>query len=197
MSDEMYEKQLALLPLIRQKEILKKKDKNKQKLSLAGDILVKKILGKQNFLNPEKIEIRYGIHGKPYAINVKTHFNISHSENITVLAISDAPIGVDTEIIRDFSAITAKKLFSEEELKYISGNNKNSKEEMQKAFYEIWTAKEAYLKYLGTGLSGGINALSLTFDGKKLITNKNDIELHFDYSVPHAVTAVITAKINH
>ena len=65
---------------------------------------------------------------------------------------------------------------------------------MQQCFYEIWTAKEAYLKYLGCGISGGVNTLSFTLCDSKLTHNKNDIELNYDYSIPGAIVAIVTDK---
>ena len=87
----------------------------------------------------------------------------------------------------------AKKLFNEDELSYIAGNGPSRKKsEMQRSFYEIWTAKEAYLKYLGSGISGGVNTLSFSLKNSKLVPNKNDIKLTYDFSVPGAVTAIVT-----
>jgi len=192
MSDDLYLSELESLELSRKKEILKKADINDRKRSLAGDILIKKYLSKLYGTPKEEIEIKKGKHGKPYVLNLPAHFNVSHSGNYTVVAISDRPIGVDIEIIRDFSAILAKKLFNEDELKYISGTGPSRKKSlMQQSFYQIWTAKEAYLKYLGTGISGGVNSLSFTFDGKKLIPDKNDITLTFE-SIPGAIIAIVT-----
>lgn len=195
MSDELYSKEFELLDYARQKEILKKADINDRKRSLAGDILVKKYLSKLYGTQKEKIEIKKGKHKKPYVINLPAHFNVSHSGNYTVVAISDRPIGIDIEVIKEFSAITAKKLFNEDELKYISGNSSTRKKSlMQKCFYEIWTAKEAYLKYLGTGISGGINSLSFTLNKNGLLPDKKDINLSYDYSIPGTVMAIVTPK---
>ena len=195
MSDDLYNKGLDSIPLIRKKEILKKANTNDRKLSLAGDILTRKYLSRLYNIPEEKLEIKKGEKGKPYVLNIPAHFNVSHSGDYTVLAISDRPIGIDLEIIRDFSAILAKKYFNEDELKYISGNSSSRKKSlMQKCFYEIWTAKEAYLKFTGKGIAGGINSLSFSFDGKKLIPNRNDIKLTYDYSIPGAVIAIITDK---
>ena len=119
MSDELYSKKIEELNLTRKKEILKKADINDRKRSLAGDMLVKKYLSKLYGTPEEKIEIKKGAHGKPYVLNLPAHFNISHSGDYTVVAIGDRPIGIDIEIIKDFSAILAKKLFNEDELKYI------------------------------------------------------------------------------
>lgn len=193
MSDELYFNELELLDLARKKEILKKADINDRKRSLAGDMLVKKYIGKLYGVKKEEIEIKKGCHGKPYVLNLPVHFNISHSGDYTVVAISDRPIGIDIEIIKDFSAILAKKLFNEDELKYISGNSSTRKKSlMQKSFYEIWTAKEAYLKYAGTGLSGGMNSLTFSLNKDRLVPTRNDITLTHDYSIPGAVMAIVT-----
>ncbi len=193
MSNELYERELEVLELSRKKEILKKADINDRKCSLAGYMITKKYLSKLYNIPKDQIEIKKGKHGKPYVLNLPAHFNISHSGNYTVVAISDRPIGVDLEIIRDFSAILAKKLFNEDELKYISGSGPSRKKSvMQQCFYQIWTAKEAYLKYIGTGISGGVNSLSFKLDGDKLIPNSKDIKLTYDYSIPGAIIAIVT-----
>lgn len=195
MTDELYNKEFNKLPLLRQKELLKKANIDDRKRSLAGDILTKRYLSKLYGVTEDTIEIKKGEHGKPYVLNLPAHFNVSHSGKYTILAISDKPIGIDIEITRDFSAILAKKLFNEDELSYIAGNDSSRKKsEMQRSFYEIWTAKEAYLKYLGSGISGGVNTLSFTLKNSKLVPNKNDINLIYDFSVPGAVTAIVTPK---
>lgn len=193
MTDELYATEFAALPLSRQKQINKKANIDDRCRSLAGDILTKRYISKLYGIPTDSIEIRKGAHGKPYTLNTPAHFNISHSGNYTVLAVSDKPIGIDMEIIRDFSAILAKKLFNDDELRYIAGDNPSRKKStMQRCFYEIWTAKEAYLKYTGKGLSGGVNSFSFNFNGEKLTPNINDVKLIYDYSIPGAVTAIIT-----
>ena len=195
MSDALYLKELESLNLSRKKEILKKANIDDRKRSIAGDMLVRKYLSKLYSTPEEKIEIKRGIHKKPYVLNLPAHFNVSHSGDYVVVAISDRPIGIDIEEIKDFSAILAKKLFNEDEVKYISGNSSTRKKSlMQKCFFELWTAKEAYLKYLGTGVSGGINSLSFRFNGNTLIPNHNDITLIHDYSIPGVIMAIVTDK---
>ena len=195
MSEEIYNTEFKKLPKTRQKEIEKKKNLDDRKRSLAGDILIKKCLSKLYHIDEKELVFAKGEHGKPYVLNLPAHFSVSHSLKYTVVAISNEPIGIDTEVIRDFSAIVAHKTFNPIEKEYVAGNTPfRQKTQMEKAFYEIWTAKEAYIKYTGKGLSGGINSLSFEGSAKKLVPNDKNISLVYDYGVPGAVTAIITAK---
>lgn len=195
MSDALFQKELAALPRLKQKEILKKAKAADQKRSLAGEMLARKYLSKLSGTAPEDLIFARGEHGKPYVMNIPYHYSISHSGNYAVLAISDHPIGVDVEVIGDFSAILARKCFNESELQYIAGNDPaRRKSMMQQCFFEIWTAKEAYLKYTGEGLAGGLDALSFGLEKGKLVPLNSTIKLTYDYSVPGTVTAIVTDR---
>lgn len=195
MTDEIYNSELSKLPKLRRREIEKKIKLDDRKRSLAGDMLTRKYISRLYNIPEEEIVFAKGEHGKPYSLNVPVHFSVSHSQKYTVVAISNEPIGVDTEVIREFSAIVAHKTFNADEKMYIAGDTDFRKhKDMEKAFYEIWTGKEAYIKYTGKGLSAGINALSFKLSGKVLKPLNNDIELIYDYGVPGAVTAIVTAK---
>lgn len=197
MSDDIYNREMPKLSRIRREEIERKKNYDDRKRSLAGEMLTRKYLSRLYNVPETEITIQKGLHGKPYVINIDAHFSISHSENYTVVAISNEPIGVDTEIIRDFSAIVAHKTFNSYERNYVAGNSPfRKKSQMEKAFYEIWTAKEAYLKFTGQGLSGGINSLSFEGEYNKIYPKNQNINLIYDYSVPGAVTAIVTEKNN-
>lgn len=92
--------------------------------------------------------------GKPYAGGT-AFFNISHSGSFAAIAVSDCEVGVDIERIRNVNLGIAEK-FSGGEREYIQ-----SAENPQKAFFEIWTAKEAYLKKCGTGLTVPLDSFSV------------------------------------
>lgn len=95
-----------------------------------------------------------GPNGKPYFPGTDIHFNISHSGDYKVLAIADAPVGVDIERFRKADLRVAKR-FCENEYNYIT------QKDSEHRFFEIWTKKEAYLKYKGTGLRGGLDSFDV------------------------------------
>ena len=122
--------------------------KNK-KLSVAGESLVKKAIAQEFDIDKNDIILCRNENGKPYTEDVKVEFSISHSKDIVVCAISDAPVGIDIEKIRDVNLNVAKRLFTPDEQEYVFQNDNFSKQR----FFEIWTKKEAYVKRLGLGIT--------------------------------------------
>jgi 4'-phosphopantetheinyl transferase len=101
-----------------------------------------------------ELEFRTTANGKPeLAKESSVRFNLSHSAGVAVLAIArDRRVGVDVERIRnDVDAIDiAERFFSRQETDWLRGQ---SRLELIPAFFSCWTAKEAYVKALGKGLS--------------------------------------------
>ena len=66
--------------------------KNEKKIiqSYVGYLLLKQVLG--------DVDYQIGENGKPYLNNSSYHFNISHSNNLVCLVVSEEPIGVDIEL---------------------------------------------------------------------------------------------------
>lgn len=98
--------------------------------------------------------------GKPYFKYISDlFFSISHTDELTVIALSDSEVGIDAEKIRSADLRVIRR-FLKEEADYITERDSDRR------FFEIWTKKEAYLKCKGTGLSGGldsVNVLELPF----------------------------------
>lgn len=91
---------------------------------------------------PETLQREPG--GKPFWEGA--HFNLSHSGPWVVLAMGDNPVGVDVECFsqsRNVEAL-AKRQFTPQEQRFVGSS--------QERFLRIWTAKEARLKWDGTGL---------------------------------------------
>lgn len=98
-----------------------------------------------------RIEYEYGPQGKPFLKDYPgVFFNLSHSGNLVVLAISEEEIGIDVQENRGIQERMIKRFFHQEENKLFEKDlDANVKEAL---FYKIWTGKEAYIKYTGLGM---------------------------------------------
>ncbi|MBK8983267.1 MAG: 4'-phosphopantetheinyl transferase superfamily protein [Ignavibacteria bacterium] len=123
---------------------------------------LRNILSQYINLNPAEIKFSYTETGKPFIENSKIHFNLSHSGDRCIIAVSlTAGTGVDIEKVRDSEdlIIIAERYFSETEIIYL----KNFQEkEVTNNFFRIWTLKEAFIKAIGEGLSFRLKDFSVT-----------------------------------
>jgi len=142
---------IQLVDKVKQESISKLKVKSEKDLSLVGDILARYAMKKAFCIPIDEIKFKIGEYGKPYVVECENvHFNISHSGNFVVCAVYNKPIGIDVQRMDDvdFDSI-AKRAFTEnEQVVYFS----TPEEERKKQFYKTWTAKESYIKCLGTGI---------------------------------------------
>ena len=93
--------------------------------------------------------------GKPYFKHIPDlFFSISHTDGLTVIALSDCEVGIDVERIKKADLRIIKR-FLNEEAEYIT------EQDSDRRFFEVWTKKEAYLKYTGYGLSGGLDSVNV------------------------------------
>lgn len=104
-----------------------------------------------------------GSHGKPYIEDCDLHFNLSHCGNMVLAAFSAHEVGADIEVICRSGQSVVQRIFTQGEKDYIAVAP--SEKEAQRRFCEIWTAKEAYLKLGGVGLSGDMNFDTADRDG--------------------------------
>jgi 4'-phosphopantetheinyl transferase len=112
--------------------------------------LLRQLLGRHTGRPPDQLSWQRGPQGKPY-LPSGPHFNLSHSEGYAVLALDEhGELGVDLEDSRrrvEFLAL-ARRFFSAPE-----ANQVQASADPRRLFFQIWTAKEAYIKALGSGLS--------------------------------------------
>lgn len=121
-----------------------------KKLSLLSELLVRVIICKTLNICNNEITFEKNKYGKPYLLKYcDFQFNISHAKDVIAIAISDKPVGIDVEPIREAPLQVANRFFTESEVSYMKQTNNDR----DKRFYEIWTKKEAYVKYTGEGLS--------------------------------------------
>lgn len=87
--------------------------------------------------------------GKPwFPAAPELHFSISHSGGRWVCAFADAPVGLDLQAHRPCRALAlSRRFFAPEEAEWLRSRGES-------AFFDLWCAKESYLKFTGEGLSG-------------------------------------------
>ncbi len=117
-----------------------------------------------------------GKYGKP-SIDCAENFcfNMSHSGKWVVTAYGSSQVGADVELIRSGRASIAKSCFTEAEKIYIF---KNGVEGSDEKFTRLWTLKESYIKYLGTGMSTPMDSFTIYADGDCIYTDADE-ELSF------------------
>ena len=127
-------------------------------LSLLGRILLYK--GAANFnIKSKEPNIEYTKYNKPYWRGEdKVYFNISHSGEIVVCAITNlCDIGIDIELQRDIDIEDFQPQMTEGEWMKISTSfNKID------ALYNYWTQKEAVIKGCGRGLSVPLKSFEIS-----------------------------------
>lgn len=95
-------------------------------------------------------EIVFGVNGKPaFRGDIPLWFNISHSgDDIAVLVSNQGDVGCDLEILRprqNWHRIAEAMFSSREQAELMSAAEENQLH----IFWQIWTRKEALLKYAG------------------------------------------------
>ena len=151
-SNDTYTYFLSVLPKDIRENINLIKCEKKRFEKVIGNILIRYAI-KDFFGIPIKNQnFLYNQKGKPYIIGYENvHFNLSHSGDLVVCAVSTDEIGVDIEKIRPVKEQTINKVCCFKELKYLDNSTDKTSE-----FIRIWTAKEAYVKRFGEGLKGDL-----------------------------------------
>lgn len=109
-------------------------------------------------------DLAYTKIGKPYFKDPqKPHFNLSHSGRWVAIAWGDCPLGVDVEQLRlqRGKEAIARRFYRRDEQDYVFSA---MGEERTERFFRIWTMKESYLKYLGTGITKSLDSFSVLGD---------------------------------
>ena len=126
--------------------------------------LTRYILGAQLATAPKAIQFDTQPWGKPFvATNPDLFFNVSHAGSRLAVAVSHvAPVGIDIELIHPMpdALSVAKSFFSDEEIARLAGLSPSAQE---RAFFECWTRKEAFIKAPGEGLHRDVKRFTVRF----------------------------------
>ena len=143
-SEAEYEKAYENLSETRRRRIDRLKKDADRKRSLLGEILVKKLLIEEGI----KAEILSEDNGKPYLSDSSFFVSISHSGEMAAAVISEKPVGIDIEKTRQIDLRILDRVCTEREADYVKCDK-----DSEIRFFEVWTAKEAYFKKQGTGIT--------------------------------------------
>lgn len=117
-------------------------------------------------VEPRDVVFRYGRQGKPSLEGEGSHgwrFNISHSGDVAIFAISRSEVGVDIEVtngresLESLAASAPSILADGERLAWLALPGC----ERIGALLRTWVAKEALLKAMGHGIGAGMDRFSL------------------------------------
>lgn len=124
-----------------------------QRRQLVSYGVLRLLLGRTLGRNPADLAWDKGEQGKPSLTDRALHFNLSHSEGYALLGMQssrDGELGVDLEDSErrvEWQSL-AERFFTGAEVKATLATSRP-----RRCFFEVWTAKEAYIKALGSGLS--------------------------------------------
>lgn len=132
---------------------------------VAGRIYVRLTLGRHLGLDPARVVLGSGEHGKPFlAGDDRVSFNFAHSENVALLGLTAMrAVGVDLELVRPLGdrAAVQRTVFAARE---IAGLDALPASRQLDAFFAAWVCKEAVVKLTGAGLGQDPRAFEVATD---------------------------------
>ncbi len=164
--DEEYEKEYENLNDTAKSRVDRYKRDDDKKRSLLAQMLLGKLMVENNI----DATLRYEENGRPFFENSQYFLSLSHSGEVAFSAVSKSPLGIDVEKIRPISKNLINRVCVDEEKAYVIGDFSVTDEkeicdpDVLKRFFEIWTAKEAYFKMLGSGITDLKSVNTLEFE---------------------------------
>lgn len=133
---------------------------------IAGRGILRHLLGQYLGAPPERLQFRYGPHGKPALAEDfgegRLHFNLSNSHQLALCAFAyDQELGIDLEHVHPLDDMdgVARHFFSAREVDRLFSLPAQQRID---AFFNCWTRKEAYLKACGSGLAKPLDQFDVT-----------------------------------
>jgi len=128
-----------------------------------------KVLARQFSLPDDAVEIGYEPAGRPLIVRPRgsgLHLSLATRAGLVAIALAHRPVGVDVEQVA---------LASEPPLAALHLDERNWFESMPAparplAFAQLWSAKEAYVKALGTGFARAPESFVVRLDGADRFT---------------------------
>jgi 4'-phosphopantetheinyl transferase len=138
-------------------------ERDRRRFTVARGV-ARAVLATYSQVAPGAIRFHLGTHGKPALLGTgetSLRFNVSHSEEIALIAVSDVELGVDVEHARGgFDVLElSEQAFSRAENDALL---RLPPVQRRAAFFACWTRKEAYIKATGLGLTMPLGDFSVS-----------------------------------
>ena len=166
MEDTFYQKALSMVSKDRQEKAGKMIQRPDTARSVAAGLLL-------HYAVKENTDLHWDgsclvkEHGKPMLPKeLGLYFNLSHSGEYVLCAISDKETGADIQRHEKYQDRLAERFFHPEELAYF-----REAEDRKQCFYDLWCLKESCIKCTGRGLSTGLESFSVVpfFYGEEIM----------------------------
>jgi 4'-phosphopantetheinyl transferase len=129
---------------------------------------LREVLGRALERAPGEVRFGYGAHGKPHVSGSPLRFNISHSGDLAVIALSHVEVGVDVELPRARrSDAIARRFYAPGEIERLFAETDPA--QRADSFFRLWTCKEAFLKVTGEGLSRSTRSYEIALHPPRLL----------------------------
>ena len=122
--------------------------------------VLRALLAERVGVRPEALRFETGPYGKPRLADGGPEFSLSHSADLSAIAVSQQPLGVDIEAARSVEHLDRMIAFTcgDEEAATVRRKEDASRNAL---FLDVWVRKEAILKLLGAGLRCDIRSLDV------------------------------------
>lgn len=113
---------------------------------------------------PSGLVFRHGVNGKPELLAGELRFNMSHSQDLVLYAVTrTGPVGIDVECILPGVDVEVATGFSPRSASRLARLPLTAR---RRVFYQGWTRMEAHAKGRGTGLQSNIDHLDRFLDSQ-------------------------------
>ncbi|MFB1052006.1 4'-phosphopantetheinyl transferase superfamily protein [Paraliobacillus sp. JSM ZJ581] len=168
-----YEHLVSMVSKERQERIFRLRYDVDRIRSMLGEIIARKCISEVIGLPLKSIEFHTDTYGKPYVnLEKPLSFNWSHSGDWILFAVDSEQVGIDVETVRSMEVMdVARDFFDPQEVAQLEGINTL---EQNRRFFTVWTLKESYIKWKGTGLSTPLNSFRFLYNQQKDLVFSNN-----------------------
>lgn len=172
---ESYKNYIHLISKERQDRISRMKYDVERIHSMVSELIARKYISDTIGIPFNEIKFRSIFNGKLIVDFEKMlSFNWSHSGDWILFAMDKEPVGIDVEKIRKIEVINiARRFFDIREVKQIE--ELKQKQQIQH-FFKLWTLKESYIKWKGTGMETSLKSFYFVFNNMGRIVFSNNYE---------------------